>query len=182
MGVLKRISVYLAIIGIITSCANTVHVSDSGEKYTKKEIRKINRATRKVEKAKKIWPDIVKGRVEMVKVDITTPQITGQIVTQPEPGNTIYQPGDTVVKTALELPAKYEVSDAYVDISITINSDGTAKIDYKIKEREIEADVPVLVDSIQPVDVEIIREIPWYGYLLFAVMLLVILLLAVPGR
>jgi len=174
MGILRRILVWLLLAAIGTSCA--VVSPDQLSGISKKEQRKMKRATRKVERAKEIWPGIVEGRVEMRKIDVRVPEIIGHIVQQPGPGHVIVLPGDVTTVPCIELPAQYTFADSLVTISVVVHEDGSADMSYQIKERTVSTLVEVRTDTIQPVQVQ--YRTPWYIWVLVAAMALTILVLA----
>ncbi len=175
MNTLKKYTFLLCLAAFTVSCTSVNPLTTSESGYTKKEKRKINRANRKLQKAIKIWPDIVQGKTVMVPVKYTFSEVSSTI-TKPEIGQirTItIETGNTI--QCIDLPIIVPIDDENIKGTITVDTFGQLSFDYTIKEKTISTEIPIQQNTINPVKVVTDHSIPWYIYLLIGALVLIII-------
>ena len=171
---MKHITLILIIL-ICTSCGTT------------KEMRRSNRAAKKLERLVAKFPELARTDTILTKVSLKTPTITGTII-QPlmVPGTKefITLPGEIIYLPEGVEPFSIPFNDNIIDAIFSYNGTDFA-LDYTIKPIPIDTTITTTNDKIQPVQYKKMPLTWWQtlwitsGRIAWLLLILIILIIAV---
>lgn len=120
---------------------------------TTKEMRRSNRAAKKLERLVEKFPELKRQDTILTKIEMKTPKIEGVII-QPGPGyvQTLYATTHEIITLPADLtPFTIPFNDNVINALFTFN--GTDYIlDYTVKPIPIDTTITTITKTIQPVE------------------------------